>query len=156
MIGVSFITQFVTYPSFFEIDNSKFKITNGSYQIHTSAFSDLKIKELYQNSFAVIVPLKNVFQPSGCSVTLQAMACGKPVILTLTKGLWAPKFFKNYNNCILVSPENSNDIEESIRKLENDQERYQSICLEARKTVERYFSLDVANQSTLEIFRNFT
>ena len=118
------------------LDNNRFKITNGSYQIHTNAFSDQKIKELYQNSFAVIVPLKNVFQPSGCSVTLQAMACGKPVILTLTKGLWAPKIFKNYYKFILVSPQNSEDIEESIRKLENNQEKYQSICIEARKTVE--------------------
>ena len=44
--------------------------------------------------------LKNVFQPSGYSVTLQAMACGKPVILTKTRGLWAPEIFVNFKNCI--------------------------------------------------------
>ena len=53
----------------------------------------MKIRELYQDAFAII-PLKDVFQPSGYSVTLQAMACGKPVVLTKTKGLWAPKYLK--------------------------------------------------------------
>ena len=56
--------------------------------------SQMKIRELYQDAFAIIIPLKDVFQPSGYSVTLQAMACGKPVVLTKTKGLWAQKYLK--------------------------------------------------------------
>ena len=83
------------------------------------------------------------------------MACGKPVILTLTKGLWAPKVFKNFKNCILVSPESNKQIEDGIKRLENDSNLYSSICSEARKTAEKYFSLEVANISTLEIFKSF-
>ena len=74
----------------------------------------MKIRELYQDAFAVVVPLKDVFQPSGYSVTLQAMACGK-LVLTKTKGLWAPKIFKNLKNCILVSPGKPKEIEDSIK-----------------------------------------
>ncbi len=136
--------------------NKKYlKITNGIYNNTRNSFSDLKIRKLYQDSFAVIVPLKNVFQPSGYSVTLQAMACGKPVILTLTKGLWAPKLFRNFENCILVSPNNPIEIEEAIKKLENEPKIYKSISKEACKTVEKYFSLKVANESTLKIFKMF-
>ncbi len=136
-------------------NHKKLKITNGTYQKYKSSFSDLEIRKLYQNSFLIVVPLKNVFQPSGYSVTLQAMACGKPVILTLTKGLWAPKVFKHLKNCILVNPHNEKEIEDGINKLENDPTLYKKICTEARKTAEKHFSLEVANKSTLEIFKNF-
>ncbi len=136
-------------------DDKFFKITNGSYHKFKNSFTDLTIKKLYQESFAVIVPLKNVFQPSGYSVTLQAMACGKPVILTLTKGLWAPKLFKNNVNCLLVKPKHKKDIEQAIKFLENNELAYKKICLNARKTAMDYFSLDVANNSTLELFSNF-
>ena len=137
------------------INKKNLKITNGSYYKHKNSFSDLKIRELYQESFAIVIPLKNVFQPSGYSVTLQAMACGKPVILTKTKGLWAPSLFKNMENCILVNPYKSNEIENAISLLENNKNLYQKICKRARKTAVDHFSLEVANKSTLKLFKNF-
>ena len=136
-------------------NENKFKITNGSYHKKKNSLSDLQVKKLYQDSFAVVVPLKDVFQPSGYSVTLQAMACGKPVILTKTKGLWAPELFENFKNCILVKPGEVEDIENAIKFLENEKETYKYISEQARKTVEENFSLINANHSTLEIFKNF-
>jgi len=136
-------------------NNKKLKITNGTYQKYKNSYTDLKIRKLYQDSFVIIVPLKNVFQPSGYSVTLQAMSCGKPVLLTKTKGLWAPEVFVSFKNCILVNPYDPEEIENAIKFLENNQKIYKRICLNARKTAEKYFSLDVANKSTLKIFKNF-
>lgn len=136
-------------------NNKKFKITNGTYQKHKNCYSDLKIRKLYQESFLIIVPLKDVFQPSGYSVTLQAMSCGKPVLLTKTKGLWAPDVFVSFKNCILINPYDPEEIENAIRILENNQKIYERISLNARKTAEKYFCLDVANQSTLKIFKKF-
>ena len=101
-------------------DKKFLKITSGSYHKLNGSFTDIEIRNLYQESFAVIVPLKDVFQPSGYSVTLQAMACGKPVILTKTKGLWAPDIFKNLENCILVKPNSASQIEDSINLLERE------------------------------------
>lgn len=49
---------------------------------------DRRLRELYQDATCIVVPLKPTLQPSGQSVTLQAMACGKPVILTDTAGCW--------------------------------------------------------------------
>ncbi|OUU22498.1 MAG: hypothetical protein CBB97_15100 [Candidatus Endolissoclinum sp. TMED37] len=137
-------------------NDDSFKITNGSYHKSKNSLSDLQVKKLYQDSFAVIVPLKDVFQPSGYSVTLQAMSCGKPVILTYTKGLWAPKLFKNFKNCILVKPGNVKEIENAIAILEKDKKTYEYISKEARKTVKQHFSLRNANLSTLEIFEKIS
>ena len=144
------------HTSLLSPQNSKnFRITNGSYQKHNVSFTDTEIRNLYQESFAVIVPLKDVFQPSGYSVTLQAMACGKPVILTKTKGLWAPKIFKNKENCILVSPGSKLEIENAINFLGNSQSQYEKISENARETAVKYFSLTQANNSTLEILEKF-
>lgn len=137
------------------LETKLIKITNGSYQNFENSFSDTAIRKLYQDSFTVIIPLKNVFQPSGYSVTLQAMSCGKPIILTLTKGLWAPKIFKNFENCILVPPNNASEIENSINFLEQNEEKYRDISQKAIKTAKKYFSLENSNSSIYEIFKNF-
>ena len=83
------------------------------------------------------------------------MACGKPVILTKTKGLWAPKIFKNKENCILVSPFSKLKIENAINFLGNSQSQYEKISENARETAVKYFSLTQANNSTLEILEKF-
>ena len=137
-------------------NNRNFKITNGSYHKYKKSLTDIEIRELYQKSFAIIVPLKNVYQPSGYSVTLQALSCGKPVILTLTKGLWAPKLFKNYENCILVRPYKKDEIENALNFLENNREIYEKLAKNARITAIEYFSIEQAYSSTYDLFMNFT
>ena len=135
-------------------DELNIKITNGSYQEYNS-FSDIDIRSLYQNAFIIVIPLKDVFQPSGYSVTLQAMACGKPVVLTKTRGLWAPLLLKNMSNCILVKPYKSDSIEKAINFLESNKSEYDRISKNARKTAEKYFSLKISSASTLDLFKSF-
>ena len=86
---------------------------------------------------------------------MQAMACGKPVILTLTKGLWAPKIFKNLENCILVKPYSPLQIENSIRLLEEKINIYKKISENAIITAREYFSLEKSYSSTYDVFKNF-
>jgi len=62
-----------------------------------SILSDIEIRKLIQKSRLVILPLKKTFQPSGQSVALQTMACGKPVIISKTDGFWDPENFSNYS-----------------------------------------------------------
>ena len=133
-------------------NDKEFLITNGSYHHPKESLTDLEVRKLYQDSFAVLVPIKNVFQPSGYSVTLQALSCGKPVILTLTKGIWAPKISKNLENCILVEPYMENEIEDAISLLENDLDLYIRISTAARETALKYFSLKQSNIYTLDLF----
>ena len=136
-------------------DKENFKITHGSYNKTLGSFTDMEIRDLYRNSFAIIVPLKDVYQPSGYSVTLQAMACGKPVILTLTKGLWAPDLLIHFENCLLVKPYSPKDIEDAIELLQSDMDLYKKISSNSIKTVNDFFSINITNHSTLKLFNLF-
>jgi glycosyltransferase involved in cell wall biosynthesis len=52
------------------------------------AIDDAGLRDLYRRAACVVVPLKPTIQPSGQSVTLQAMACGAPLVLSRVAGLW--------------------------------------------------------------------
>lgn len=65
---------------------------------------DGRLRELYQNAACVVVPLRPGLQPSGQSVTLQAMACGAPVILTDTAGFWDRARLLHGHQLLLAPP----------------------------------------------------
>lgn len=121
-------------------------LSSGSY--FQSTLSDIEVRDNYRNAMAVVVPLKDVFQPTGYSVTLQAMACGKPVILSNIKGLWAKDLLVDGENCLLVEPGNSRAIANAIDILRSDATFRARIGRAARQTVEAHFSLRVAADST--------
>ena len=66
--------------------------------------SDAEVREAFRSAAVVVVPVKDVPQPSGQSVTLQASACGRPVVLTRTRGLWDPEALRDGENVLLVPP----------------------------------------------------
>lgn len=73
---------------------SKFKNVNyfsGSWR--SVELTDCDIRDLYQKSKVLINPITETLQPSGQSVTLQAMACGLPVIISKFKGFWQPSSY---------------------------------------------------------------
>lgn len=126
-------------------------LTHGSYQ--QSSLTDEQLRDLYQSSLAVVVPLKDVYQPTGYSVTLQAIACGKPVILSRIKGLWAPELFRDGENCLLVAPGSATDIARAIDRVASDAGLRARLSANARQTVLDHFSLEVAAASTERIIR---
>ena len=115
--------------------------------------SDDDIRRLYNRARAVIVPLKDVHQPSGYSVTLQAMSCGRPVVLTKTRGLWAPEHFIDGDNCLLVPPGDATALGAAISRLRSDAALAARIGSAARETVTRHFGLDRIGQGTLALAR---
>lgn len=122
------------------------ELARGSYQ--QSSLSDEQLRDMYQTSMAVVVPLKDVYQPTGYSVTLQAMACGKPVILSRIKGLWAPDLLIDGENCLLVTPGDVCEMADAIDRVARDTDLRQRLGSAARETVLRYFSLAPAAAST--------
>ena len=124
------------------------KIINGD--LYKSEITDYKLRELYREAFTVVVPLQDVNQPVGQSVALQAMAVGKPVILTKIKGHWSDSLV-SWKNCILVPPNNIASIENAINKLKNNEDLYKSICLEGRNTVLEKYNLKHMNDSVKNI-----
>ena len=127
-------------------------VTAGDY-FGADSMSDDDIRRLYNRARAVIVPLKDVYQPSGYSVTLQAMSCGRPVVLTKTRGLWAAEHFIDGENCLLVSPGNAAALGAAIGRLTADENLRTRIGVAARETVLRNFMLDKTGASTVALAR---
>lgn len=122
-------------------------VSSGSY--HQSTLTDEELRDLYHRSIAVVVPLKDVYQPTGYSVTLQAMACGKPVVLSRIRGLWAPELLRDGENCLLVPPGDSGALAAAVTRLVADPALQRHLACGARMTVLRYFT-SAAAASSLE------
>ena len=106
----------------------------------SSDYRDEELRALYQNSLFVVIPLHDVTQPSGQSATLQAMACGKAVILTRTRGLWEPSVMRHLHNCYLVEPGNVDDMTRAIAWLTEHPQEMEAIGRRARQTVEAHYT----------------
>lgn len=113
---------------------------------HAPAVTDSALRDLYRTAVAVAVPVRDVFQPSGQSVTLQAMACGKPVVLSRIKGLWDPEVFETGRNCILVEPGKPAELGAAIQQLIDDPRLRGEIGAAARETALSSFGLDRMNR----------
>jgi glycosyltransferase involved in cell wall biosynthesis len=132
------------------------KIPAGAAHVKTSvgdffgsdAMSDSELRQFYNKAVAVIVPLKNVYQPSGYSVTLQALSCGKPVIVSDIKGLWTPGVLKSEENCLLVKPGDASALGEAIGRVRGNAELRWRLGRAARQTALEHYTLDRSARST--------
>ena len=82
----------------------------------------------------VVIPLKNSPQPSGQSVCLQAMACGKVVILTRTDGLWSNETMRDSENVKFVPPGDKKALMDAIKQLVRDSWQRNKVGNSARET----------------------
>lgn len=101
---------------------------------HEEVLTDERLRDLYRNARLVVIPLIDSPQPSGQSVCLQAMACGKSVVLTRTKGLWSQTMMRGDENIIFVPPGNEKALINAIKQLVSDSGQRKKIGKCARKT----------------------
>jgi glycosyltransferase involved in cell wall biosynthesis len=118
---------------------------------HGAEISDERMRELYQRALAVVVPLNPSIQPSGQSVTLQAMACGCPVVLTETEGLWSRDHLIDGRNVLFVRPGDSAQLAALVVEAIRDTEAGGALGRAGRETAERFgnietFAAEVARQ----------
>ena len=98
--------------------------------------SDADVRDAFRSAAAVVVPVKDVPQPSGQSVTLQASACARPVVLTRTRGIWDPEGLHNGENVVLVPPADPEALSQAVRSLLADRPAADAIGRSARAAVE--------------------
>jgi glycosyltransferase involved in cell wall biosynthesis len=110
---------------------------------HGTELSDERVRELYQRARAVVVPLQASNQPSGQSVTLQAMACGAPVVLTRTEGLWSHEQMVEDRNVLFVSPGDSLKLAGCVQGLIADSRMIKRLGRAGRETVEQSGSIEL-------------
>lgn len=120
------------------------EIIRGSWE--KKSLSDLDIKKLYLNSYYVIIPLKDTIQPSGQSCCLQAMACGKPVIMSNIKGIWDKNLLVNKENLLLVEPNSVTALKIAIEEMNNNKILYDKLKLSSRKLVKYHFNNNIMSQ----------
>jgi glycosyltransferase involved in cell wall biosynthesis len=112
-IGLPFVL--VTRNEIKEAIPSNVRLIKGD--LRKEILSDEEVRDLYRRASMVVVPLTESYQPSGQSVCLQAMACGKPVILTRTKGLWSQVKMRDKVNVIMVPSGDEDELGKSIKLL---------------------------------------
>jgi glycosyltransferase involved in cell wall biosynthesis len=128
------------------------EISAGDY-FGSDAMTDQDLRRLYNTASAVVVPLKDVYQPTGYSVTLQAMACGRPVILSNIRGLWTQELLKSGENCILVPPGNAYELDLAVSHIRNDANFAAKLGKAARETAIAHFGLDRISAGTTALAR---
>lgn len=84
---------------------------------HRQVLSDADVRQAYRSASVVVVPLLESIQPAGQSVTLQAMACGAPVVLTRTRGLWAPEELRDGVDVVTVRPREPDGLARAVNGL---------------------------------------
>ncbi len=132
-------------------ERNNIHLVNGSY--HAAQISDQDLREMYRKAAVVAVPLRDVNQPTGYSVTLQAMACGRAVVLSKIRGLWDPDLFVSGSNCILVKPGDAQALADAVERLRLDPDLRRRIGAAARCTALSKFSMDRMN-SDVEVLAN--
>lgn len=108
--------------------------------VHTSRHSPRELRDLYSCARFVVIPLREGSQPSGQSAALQAMACGKAVILTKTSGWWGEAFLRDGDNCLLVPPGDPAALRVAIERLSAAPNACAQLGARARETVVAHFS----------------
>ena len=94
-----------------------------------------KLVKLYQNAKFLVLP--SVVEPFGI-VVLEAMACGTPVIATQAGG--PSDIIKHGYNGFLVKPKAVDDLAKYMDILVENTELRNNMAINARKTVEKYYS----------------
>ncbi len=115
-------------------------VLKGSWQ--SNEIDDIELRKIYHHAACIVVPLKNTLQPSGQSVALQAMACGRPVILTKTEGLWENRNLGDGKNIRFVRAGDFDQLSEAISEIVGSNEIRNKLGKEGRRYVLKHARIE--------------
>ena len=136
-INFTFITSQIN-----EIDVLSENVSLIEGKWNNQKLSDENLREIYNNSKLVIVPLKNSLQPSGQSVTLQSMAMGTPVLITMTDGFWDLENYKNNENIVFLNENTLNEWVEKIESIYYDSNKLKKISESGKSTIMKEYKIE--------------
>ena len=103
--------------------------------------SDLEVKNYYEKSKIVILPINNTLVSSGQSAGLQAASVGTPVITTQTMGFWDYKNYKNLENIVFIKENNIDLWVDQIKKLYIDNEKLEELSNNGLNLIKNEYKL---------------
>ena len=115
--------------------------------------SDAAMRTLFQESAFVVLPIRPTTQPSGQSACLQAMACGKAVILSRIQGLWDDTLMRDGKNCLLPVPASVDALQAAINHLLTNPAMATQLGQQARQTVCNHLNVDKMADALLSIIQ---
>ncbi|MFA6020134.1 MAG: glycosyltransferase family 4 protein [Rhodospirillales bacterium] len=111
--------------------------------------SDQGIRQFYREALFVVLPIQETIQPSGQSACLQAMACGKAVILSKIAGLWDDELLKDGETCLLVPPGDEAALAAAAKKLAENPQLCDRLGSAARQLVTQRFTIERMGEALL-------
>lgn len=114
---------------------------NGGW--HKEGISDSALRNLYRSASCVVIPLHDIFQPSGQSVCLQAMACGCPVVMSQTKGLWDRTALMHGETLWLCKPEDRQSLADVIQYVLAHPDKAKNVAANALQLVNARWRIDL-------------
>ena len=98
--------------------------------------SDEDLRSRLQRARLVVVPLRDTLQPSGQSAALQAMACGRPVVLSANRGCWDRAMLERHDACRFVLPGDASALAAMVAGLLADTASAEAMGVRARRMLE--------------------
>jgi len=118
-------------------------IKKSKYKIYRN-ISNEKLRKLYAESKFVVVPLKKSESTSGMSVTLQAMAMGKPVLLAEIPAM--KELFRDQEEVLYYEAGNGNDLRNKLKELDENEKMRQRLISNSKKLAKGKFNVQKMRQ----------
>jgi glycosyltransferase involved in cell wall biosynthesis len=128
---------------------SNVEVISGDWRLKT--LTDEAVRDLYRGARFVVVPLRETVQPSGQSVCLQAMACGKAVIISDIKGIWDRNLMRDGETALTTPPGNATALAEKVGHLLSDRALADRLGVLGRSVVEKHMNADTMAEELLKI-----
>ena len=119
--------------------------------VRHSSLTHGQMRDLYRRGSVTVVALRPNLHVSGISVALEAMACGRPVVITDTPGM--RDYLTDGHTGLLVPPGDPAALAAAVTSLVAEPERAREMGEAARKEVEERFSTQVQAGRLAELIR---
>lgn len=117
------------------------EVVRGHYNQHV--LTDAEMRTHVQGALFTVVPVRETWQPSGQSAALQAMACGIPLVISDTPGLWDRDVMRDNVSCLLVRAGSHEAMTDAIQRLVDSSSLRSQLGAAARAAVEQHFTADL-------------
>jgi glycosyltransferase involved in cell wall biosynthesis len=133
--------------------SSNIKIIDSKTEITDKAINYETLRKYYENCLGVCIPL-HYDQNDTCGYTelLEAMAMGKPVIMTQSGCLNID--LEEENIGLYVNPNDQNDWQNAIKRIFNDQFKAKVMGQNAQKLQKKKYTIDENKKQTIKFLNN--